>query len=467
MRARMTKVLTGAGVAAVAVVLGGMPATADIAARRAYEFVDSVGLCSHFGWRVAPYETTFDQMQSAIEELGIRYVRQRPRAPLGMKRLTELGSGAGVRWQAVVDMTDEANFKARELVASAAPDTIRIAERGMGDALIGFEGPNEYDNTQVNAGNADWAQDLRTFMSALYGAAKSDPATSALPVIAPSLAKNTPEMFGQLGNLTSVSDRGNLHAYSGERPLGVPLDDFIALANMTNPGQPIVISEYGWHTASAKWQAHPLTDQVRAKYLARAMAAIFTRPIIERAFIYQLVDPGDNPELDSPAMHFGLINNDLMRTPSFYAVRNMMHLLCDSDSGFTPRPLPGSLGGDMQNVRSFLAQKSSGVWYLALWQEAPSYEPPKPRNKLQARALGVPPKTVTLAFSAPVGSVRTYLPTALDGDADGGKKPKSTYDAPTSVALSVPDEVMLVEITPPGVSPPGTPDGCRFEAGRR
>jgi hypothetical protein len=192
------------------------------------------------------------------------------------------------------------------------------------------------------------------------------------------------------------------------------------------------------------------------------MAALFARPEIERGFIYQLIDTNPNSELDDPELHFGLLRNDVSPTMAYHAVRNIMHLLCDADSGLNPRDLKASLSGDLQDVRSFLLQKGSGVFYLVLWQNATSYEKPKPSNLLRSREWSAGARPLTLTFDEPIAKVRTYLPSALDGDADGGKRPKATFDAPTSISLDAPDELLIVEIVPDGASNPESSSGCNF-----
>lgn len=441
------------------------PATAEMQARRAYDFVDSVGVCTHFGWRKAVYETAFDQMESALSDLGIRYVRQKPGSPLTIKRLAELRDNLGVMLQATVDSppSDDGDFDARILDAGAVGGFVATAVQGLGaGTFVAFEGPNEYDWSGSKGNNANWAQDLRGYMQQVSQTVKGTPAIASVPVVSPALADSSAVAFEQLGNLSQITDRGNLHAYSGERPLGAVLDRFIGLAQIVNPGQPIVISEYGWQTAMNRWQTHPLTDTARAKYQARALAAIFERPVIERAFIYQLADPFADEGKTKPQMHFGLLDNNLTPTPAYVAVRNVMHLLCDSAGNVGTTPLNASLSGNLQNVHHVLLQKSSGVYDLILWQDVASYEQPKPANRLVARQWTPASQQVTLSFQQPIASVRTFLPTALDGDADGGKRPKASFDTPSSVTLDVPDELLIVEIVPAGNAVPEYPGGCQF-----
>jgi hypothetical protein len=439
------------------------PASADMQARRAYDFVDSVGVNTHFSWSNTIYNSEFDRLKAALADLGIKHIRQNASFPLSIRRVGDLNSELGVRALMIVDNYKSKDFWSRELETGSVSEQIDSAIDKLGaNAFSGVEGPNEYDATLKRAGNADWAQDLRTYMAAIHQAVNKNPAARALPVVAPSIASSDPAAFHELGDLSSITDLGNLHAYSGERPLDVAVGDLLQLVSIVNPGQPVVVTEYGLQTAMNKWQAHPFTDRVKAKYLIRSMAAMFARPEIKRGFIYQLADTSLNPNLDDPQAHFGLLRNDISPTMAYHAVRNVMHLLCDADSALAPRGLKASLSGDLQNVRSILLQKGSGVFYLLLWQEVASYEKPKPSNLLQHREWTADERPLTLTFDEPIAAVRTYLPSALDGDADGGKRPKAAFEKATTLNLKVPDELLIVEVIPNGASRPDTPAGCTF-----
>jgi hypothetical protein len=439
------------------------PASADMQARRAYDFVDSVGVNTHFSWSNTVYDSEFDRLKTALADLGIKHVRQNASFPLSIRRVADLNSELGVRALMIVDNYKPKDFWSRELETGSVSEQIDNAIDKLGaNAFSGVEGPNEYDATLKRAGNTDWAQDLRTYMAAIHRAVNKNPAASALPVVAPSISRNDPAAFHELGDLSSITDLGNLHAYSGERPLDVALGDLLQLASIVNPGQPVLVTEYGLQTAINNWQAHPFTDRAKAKYLVRSMAAMFARPEIKRGYIYQLADTSPNPNLDDPQAHFGLLRNDISPTMAYHAVRNVMHMLCDADSALKPRSLKASLSGDLQNVRTILLQKGSDVFYLLLWQEVTSYEKPKPSNLLRQREWTPDARALTLTFEEPIAAVRTYLPSALDGDADAGKRPKATFETPTSLNLEVPDELLIVEIIPGGASRPELPAGCTF-----
>ena len=168
-----------------------------------------------------------------------------------------------------------------------------------------------------------------------------------------------------------------------------------------------------------RWQSHPLTDKAKAKYLTRSLAEIFSRPVIERAYIYQLADRGPRSRYDRPA---AALRTDHQRPDEDDGLlRDSQHHAVALRHRIRPQPT----GAERQDVRQHAEpfarswlQKSSGVFDLVLWQEVASYEQPKLKNALQAREWTPQAQGVTLDFGEPIAQVRTYLPTALDGDPD-------------------------------------------------
>ena len=194
------------------------PVGADIQARRAYDFVNSVGVNTHFSWTGTVYDSKYDEMKSALADLGIKHIRQNASFPVSIRRIGDLNESLGIRALMIVDNFKAKNFGARELDPGSVADQIDNAIAKLGASVFsGVEGPNEYNATLKKAGNTDWAQDLRAFATATHRAVRNNPAASALPVAAPSLAWNEKANFQELGDLSSISDLGTLHAYSGER----------------------------------------------------------------------------------------------------------------------------------------------------------------------------------------------------------------------------------------------------------
>ena len=129
-----------------------------------------------------------------------------------------------------------------------------------------------------------------------------------------------------------------------------------------------------------------------------------------------------NPKLDDPQAHFGLLRNDISPTMAYHAVRNVMHLLCDDAAALNPRRLKAACG-DLQNSQH-LAAEGLRCLLPATLAGGGQLRKPKPSNLLQSREWTAGPRPLALTFDEAVAAVRTYLPSALDGDADEGKDPR-------------------------------------------
>lgn len=428
-------------------------------ARRAYDFVNSVGVNTHFSWTGTTYDLMYDKLKVVLADIGIKHIRQSAVGTASIKRIADLNKSLGVLTLMLVDNFGAKDWTARDLPPAVAAAQVNDAMTKLGPSVFsGIEGPNEYEAT-LKKGNTAWAQKLRTFQAALYAAVKANKAGSTIPVVAPSLIKNTKANFLALGDISAFCDLGNLHAYCGEPPLDAALAQMMGLMPIVSPGKQVLVTEFGLQTSMKEWQAHPFSDKAKAKYMARATAALFLRPEVRRGYIYDLIDAKDEP--DNPAWNFGILHADGTPTKAYYAIRNLMYLLCDADATFVPRELNARLVGDVRKVRSFLLQKQSGVFYMVLWQDVVSYEKPKPSNVYVSRDWADATVPVTLTFDEPIAKVRTFLPSALDGDADIGKVATDTIDGPPNVRLDVPDELLVVEIVP-GARVPESYPACKF-----
>jgi ligand-binding sensor domain-containing protein len=94
------------------------------------------------------------------------------------------------------------------------------------------------------------------------------------------------------------------------------------------------------------------------------------------------------------------------------------------------------LSGTTNNVQHTLLQKRDGSFWLALFQEAVSYDP-KTRADLE-----VPVQSITLKLPWTSPELRVFRP-------NSGAEPTARIAGASQVALQVPDEVLLVEIKPP------------------
>ena len=447
--------------AIVCAVLGGAaiyPGTAragQVRAMPAFQFVNTIGVATHFTWGPSPYRTKYAQAKAALAELGVRHIRDAVGNTSANAVFRDLGNGLGVKLCATVDARTGSGAGTR-LANSQIAATLSRAKTQIGRGMLSaIEGPNEYNQMQRDYGYQGWAQELRSYQAELRRQVKADPVLTSLPVIAPSLADPMQaSYYKQLGNLTGSIDRGNAHVYPNWLSWDQKIKQVIPYARISAPSQPIWTTETGWHMAfnsGAQW----VPEDVLIKYLPRAMATVVTTPGVERAYVYQFIDPSSDPNKTTTTSNFGLISYSMQRKQPYYAVRNTMHIMCDS-----PRPATQSLGytlsGNLANVRTQLYQKRNGAFYLVAWLEKQSFF----KNKV----INNPPQAVNIRFEQPISQVRAYRPSDTAGGIAGSNQPKQTYSKPAAIALSVGDALTILEIVPNGVAVPNVATSCSFAA---
>jgi hypothetical protein len=90
--------------------------------------------------------------------------------------------------------------------------------------------------------------------------------------------------------------------------------------------------------------------------------------------VYELYDEGTDPS--NLEQNYGLIYNNLTPKPAFTALTNLIQLLSEPETSFTPGKLDYSLEVQSsgtyvrtQYVHDLLLEKSDGDFYLLLWHE--------------------------------------------------------------------------------------------------
>ena len=323
------------------------------------------------------------------------------------------------------------------------------------DAIIGLEGPNEPNQAEVHFGYMNWPQDLRSFMTRLY---------RLKPMRTPPCAtsrwwcrgwRRRPGGTGTIvsGNLSAMSDKGNGHVYGTYWSMSQKLDQVLPILDQQRPGSPLWMSEFGWHTATNGPMAR---DRRGHQGQVSQLVPFWTyrrRPKVEKAFIYQLLDQVDDPgNLDNKA-HFGLLDYHLNRKPSFYAVKNMINLLCDTPLVGAARSLDYTLGGNLGDIKSLLLQKNNGAFYLALWLDKQSF-------RALTGPVRNPPQAITVTLPQAVKRVQVFRPADPETDLRQGQIAVKTVAWQSRLDLQVPDHPLILEIVPANETPPAMP-GCR------
>jgi hypothetical protein len=304
--------------------------------------------------------------------------------------------------------------------------TINSAYANAPDATAGFEGPNEDD---ANAGAA-----LLGFMQLLQNTVRANPATAAMPIIAPSFI--TASAYAAQGNLSSLVTYGNTHDYYATfnpetGPYGASFYNCggygsmqfdMCLAQMAAPNGPVVSTETGYQSGVG------LSDAIIGRYELRTLFESLSLGM-KRTYLFELID--------DPSGNWGLLTGTFSPRPAYTAIANVLSLLKDA-SFPQPGKLSYTLAGQTQNLDHLLLQKSDGTFYLAIWLGVQSADPENPST-----IYNVAPQVVTLSTSTPIGAATTYV---LD---DGGNVTSTSTELTNgSLSISVTDRVTLVALSP-------------------
>jgi hypothetical protein len=385
-------------------------------ARPADGFVDFIGVNTHLGYRDTTYHDFEGIIKPRLLELGVRHIRDGTFSEEVLKKYLDLGQH-GIRLLFITD-SKRAVERAQQL-------------RPM---LFAVEGQNEPDG----GNKTNWVERIREEQGRLYAAIKANAETREIPVVVSSLA-NLRDSPGRLGELTSVIDFGNMHPYAAGQPpskhwgWGLSMDRAIAEARKVSGDKPILVTECGYHNRVEN-RGHPgVTETAEGKYLPRLLFVYFNRGMT-KAYKYEFLDLKPDPLFTDMEKHFGLVRTNGTPKPSFLALKNLIHLIADPGPVFQPSVLDFHLTGATNQIHHTLLQKRSGSFWLALFQEAVSYDVKERRD------LVVEASPVTLTLQKPA-RIRIFRP-------NQSMEPTQAANVANKIKLEVPDEVLLVEIEP-------------------
>ena len=419
---------------------------AGVQAKDARAFVDSMGVNTHLTVQGSKYDTTFSTattgIKARIDELGVRHIRDCVTSttnPQDFKttvwgRMNQL---AGLSGQPV-------KFTITTYLSSFAdPNRIAADYAGAGSTWEAVAGLNEPDHAYgVLQGDPNWPMYAYQQQQALWNWVQTY--QPSLPVVGPVPAswQNYDEIAAAGSNISDYMNYGDIHAYyGGSKPVthnttGGSTGLFahsVAASKDVSGTKPFMITETGWHTATGvdpiDWMQE--TDPtVMAKHLTRGFFYYWNLGSM-RTFIYELLDQGISST--DPQMRFGLLNNDGSVKPAFTAMKNMITVLDDSNTAFTPGKLEFQVGGNTQYVKYSLLQKRNKKYYLALWLEKP----------VDTTAAGVS-QSITLTFNnETINTVKSCR--IKDTTTFSTVSTRPAPGAPIDITLY--DDVVLFEIT--------------------
>jgi hypothetical protein len=412
-------------------------------AKRADDFVDSIGVNTHYGNAGNGPGNAYANpaLDAKLSQLGVRHIRDHTWSDIGLTRVDALFSNYGIR----------ANLILGETARSPATLVNILKQHPAYEAIEGLNepdlNPRMYNGFTDNPG-ANQYPATRAFQNELYDAVKGDPQTAHLTVLSPAMS-----LAAESQHLVPIGfDVAALHAYAwgtsglDSYPPSAGLDTRIGNMNTLRAGKPLWVTETGYYNRPTSNTRH-VPESVSAKYIPRGFAEFFNRGV-GRTYLYELADQGPTTSREE---NFGLLRFDMTEKPAFTAVKNMIDLLEEPAApDFTPGSLDYTLTSNgaavPTTVHHTLLQQSDGTFYLMLWQEVGGF------SRTGQALIENSPIPITLSLATAMDA-QTYLP-GLSTD------PTAAQFNTTSLNLSVPDELLIVEL-----SPVPEPAGAAFVGG--
>jgi len=415
-----------AALLAVAAAFCLLPASAGAAvqARSSDSFVDSIGVNTHLYYIDTPYHDEFGLVKQRLKELGIRHIRENlvPDREDQYEMLNEL-AGQGVKSTLILGEPDDGQAGLNELVS--------VLKNDLQGSVAAVEGPNEWD---LN-GPSDWMSSLATYQAQLFSTIKSS-SLAGLPVVGPSMGNTNSDPTDISGSL----EYGNIHSYPNAEPPEWNLTRLLGTATPMSGSKPVMATETGYHNAMASDNGHrPASEAAAAVYLPRLYLEYYRRGIV-RTFSYELLDEFSDPSGVDLEDNFGLLRNDFSPKPSFTALSNLIAILSDQGNSFTPGKLDFTVGGDKDELRQVLLQKSDGSYYLALWRAESVWS-----NKTLS-PLTAPSGKVELSFGQTITGAEEFAP-------NSSRQALRTLSTDgTSLNVNVGAQVVIVRLATDGTS---------------
>ena len=404
-------------------------AHSQVQAVRGYEVYDSVGVNTHwyFGNRYQ-YQPQFTKLVSIMSGAHIRHFRDGVystglNTPAYLTQMYQTLANNGIHADLIVPQSTTMTLSQMDAALRLYPGAESI------------EPPNEWDIT----GGSTWVSTLLAEEPTIKGAGLD----LGVAVLGPALTQ--PGSYTKLGNIAQFMNYSNLHIYFGGRNpetggWGGPdaqgnyygsIDYNLDLAQIDGPGRPVRATETGYYTTAGTVSSGKVPEWVAGTYAPRLVLEFFKHGI-KKTYFYELVD---DPNTTNSG--WGLLRYDLSAKPAFTAISNLLGILQDQPTQFTPGSMQYTLTGNTTGVGTLLIQKSNGTFWLAIWLKGCIYDV----NAL--KATPITPQAVTL--SLPGGRVATYIASfASNGQTQGSWPNRST------VQLNVNSNLTMVRIAYPG-----------------
>jgi hypothetical protein len=423
--------------AILAAVLAAAPFGQRAAALDAFSadaFHRSIGVCLLVGPYDGVDEARFAMIKARMQEVGILNIRTKVAKP-SVPRVAELWRCCGIRTLALID--EHVNSRrALPLAPEQIPAAVDTALSAGADAILGFEGPNEHTKFHNYATDPNWPEKLRAYTAALHQYVRNERALPH-PIISASVFRRERLDALAIGDIGAWVDGSTLHFYPGGWEPSRAIDEHNTNMRVMAPGEPVWITEYGYHNTFGAPSTNPVPEAMAAIYLTRTAAVTFQREPLAKFFIYEFMN--DGYDLADREHNLGLVHFDLKPKAQFHAYRRLIDAVEGGDPAVVPQPLDLSFSGDMTRVETLLLQKSATRYVLLMWQEVTSWD-----RKLK-QPISVLPRTVNIGLPREADvSLSHVVPSVADPFED--RPPEDLGRAVRSVTVDVPDRIVAIAI---------------------
>jgi hypothetical protein len=444
-------------------------AQTEIKARKAEQFVGSMGVNVHLESPYLPYNSSkYPKIDLELESLGMHHVRDEINntGDSFVKQLNYLGM-LGYSVCGVIEGGNDYPQVGTNLDPGVVGPMI-----GNLHTLEAVEGPNEPDDTPppfvygldylyYPAGAINESENL-------WDIVQGDPKISSLPVLA--MSEGSSGDFRTLAAFTNhapvnYANFGNMHAYQGGQVGDSGLTNLYipdVLAWVGNK-KPLWTTEMGYHNYTkylSDGEQQGVSERASAIYLPIAFLSGFNANVVQ-TFSYELLDEVDDPQLthactQSPSGvkycsgegHYGLLNFDGAPKPAFRAMKSLIEILQEPKAlPFDPGSLKIAFSGAPHSMRYTLLEKSNGDYYLAIWNDKSVYQIAKVSQSgaiVPGKDIDQPKVPITINFDKPL-TFTVYAP-----NDSTGTNPTDAYTISTtldSIQIDLPAKVLLIKIT--------------------
>lgn len=368
---------------------------------KAANFIDSVGVCTHFVKKDTLYFSRFEPVLDLLLNLGVDHIRDD-----AVITTDDLPNGSlyshlkkcvdhGLRLSMIC-------FDPLDAYIYTPPTLLENLYDWCGEGIVLLEGSNE---PPLEKNPRRFPLVSAEHQISLYNVAKSNPRLKNIPVAGPSYVQESVKLAIPIHKFC---DYANIHAYAGaehpESDGAGSLTKFVTESTRIFGAKPVIVSEIGYHSAIKETATHlPVSAEIKTRYIPRTILWSFIQGSV-RTYIYELVSSFNNG-LDDKESHFGLIDYDLRPGGAYLQVQRLLSL-CRRSS--RPASLPAAdlrvSFAEADRDRAILElEREDGSLIVIVWLMLDGWD----REQMQT----LPPveRRARFTVSNPHARVRSYL----------------------------------------------------------